>query len=848
MVGKSKKIVLAFILAVFVPFFCAAQSGQKDSLIRLVKGASLQIITDNSGKAYRKAVDATFLHNGTYLICDTAFWRVDDNIVNAIGHVQLIQEGTKLTSNLLDYYVNDDLARFRGGVVQLNDEENNTLRTMELDYNTRDSVAVFSKGGAMKDKDGQVIESLRGTYDSKAKLFTFSENVNMFTDSVFIRTEKLDYHSDTQKAVFPVYIDFWKDKNMLSASRGWYNRAEETFFFTGRVHGTTEKQESWSDSLYFYRNTGNVLMLSDAQVQDSVHNTSALADVILYEDSLSQVTMMKEAAVAIVTGEEASRDTVYFGADTLIYYTLPMCDIPDDEKQTASKRLEEILFDPVAEFRRKAAEEAANAAAEKAASLGGGRPVRGGTSAEGDTGAAGSNTDAAKNGTPADADAVAGNGAAADIDAADTEASGLPSQTDTLAQADSLTPPAIDSTKVGFAIGKGNVKVFRYDMQVRCDSMRYCDLDSIARLYKDPIVWNEGRRQYTADSLFALIRDGRADRASLQGNAFIATQEDTVHYDQIKGAEVLAYFDSTSALSRFDALGGSNALFYLEEKGSLATVNKVECKMLSSTFRDGDLDRVQYFESPKNDAYPLAQFPREDYYMKGFDWRPELCPSSRDSITTLQIRPSQRMEYAAREKTSFSQTDRFFPGYMKGVYREISAAEDARMRARYAKSQKENDASGPDALEQPADSIPAAKDSIDASAAGTASADSLLNASDSLTAASDSLAGTADSLASGVKNPTLAEKMLAKKALRDSVRNEKWARLDSLEAEKQALRDEVKQARVRERERKEIIRILKKQKEEDMRLRKYINFYERKKNGKDRKQVPALRSSGHQVG
>ena len=372
---KSKKIIVALALLSGISFFLFARADEEEKYVRLVKAQSVNIITDADGKAFRKAVDATFLHNGTLLICDTAYWRVDENIINAKGNVRLSQEGTELTSEKLDYYVNDNLAQFRGGVVQLRDKENNILRTHFLDYNTADSVAVFSKGASMKDKDGQIIESLDGTYSSKAKLFTFEKDVNMFTDSVFIKTQALDYHTDSQKAVFRTYIDFWKDDNMLTASSGWYERNDEIFFFTGDVHGTTDKQETWCDSLYFYRIPNNVLMKGSIQLQDSLHNTTAVSRYLFYEDSLSTVTLRKEAAVAIVTEDDLSqKDTLYFGADTLVYYTLRHCDIPKSELANSTARISEIMTDPVGEYRKKAAEAAAKAQAEALEKAAGTRP------------------------------------------------------------------------------------------------------------------------------------------------------------------------------------------------------------------------------------------------------------------------------------------------------------------------------------------------------------------------------------------------------------------------------------------------------------------------------------------
>lgn len=836
-------------------------------MVRLLQGKSVQIITDEEGRTYRKAVDATFLHNDTYLICDTAYWRVDDNIINAKGNVQLMQEGTVLTSETLDYYVDDDLAQFRGGVVQLLDKENNTLRTRFLDYNTADSIAVFFQGASMKDKDGQIIESIDGTYNSKAKLFTFSGDVNMFTDSVFIKTTVLDYHTDTERAVFSAPTDFWKDDNMLSAEKGWYDRGSETFFFTGKVHATSQNQETWSDSLYYYRNLNNVLLLGNAQMQDSTHRTSALAEYIYYEDSLAQVTMRRKAAVAVVTEENEKTDTLYFGADTLIYYTLRMCDIPESEIRNAQTRLSDILTDPVGEYRKKAAEEAAKKAEEaakrKEMEERGGAVVPGGDKAPARGLGKGLGDDEfneapmvkpKKEEAPADSTALkAPADSAAMKSPADSTALKAPADsTLTTAPADSVAAapePPKDTTKVGFAIGLGNVRIFRSDLQVRCDSMRYCDLDSIARFYKDPIIWNEENRQFFSDSLAVLVKESRADRASLMSEAFVVTQEDSLLYDQIKGAEIIAFFDTTSALKRFDALGGATTLFYLEENGKLATVNKVECKMLSGNFKDGKLDRMHYYDQPKNDAYPVVQFPKEDRYFKGFRWNPELRPTGKEDITTLQVRPSERAEYAKKPKAVYKQTDIYFPGYMKGVYASIDARREAERRAAQRKKHEEQ-MQKLDSLAL-SDSL-ALKDSL-ALADSTAIKDSLAH-SDSLalkdsTALSDSLAvAAADSL----KNLPKTKQQLReeRRQARQKAREARWAELDRKDAEKAELKRQKELKRKREKTRRALIAQQKQDLKDEQTLQHYIEYYQKKKAKEDGKvsgEIPAIRRSGHPV-
>ena len=82
-----------------------------------------------SKASYRKVTGpARFLHNGTYLLCDTALWNVESNIIDAWGHVSILQEETVLTSDNLQYLIDEDLAQFRGTLVQLEDKDHNTLR------------------------------------------------------------------------------------------------------------------------------------------------------------------------------------------------------------------------------------------------------------------------------------------------------------------------------------------------------------------------------------------------------------------------------------------------------------------------------------------------------------------------------------------------------------------------------------------------------------------------------------------------------------------------------------------------------------------------------------------------
>ena len=773
----------------------------------------------------------------------------------------------------------------------------------------------------MRDKDGQIIESRTGTYDSKISTFTFDNNVNMFTDSIFVKTNSLVYESDYNLATFGQRTDAWKDENMLSANSGWYDRGKEIFFFKNDVHVMTEDQEGWSDSLYFYRNTSDVEMLGNAQVTDTTRNVFALAGRIHYMDSLSKITLTRKPAVISQTEEQdGSIDTVYLGADKLVYYTLLKGNISPAVMSDAENRLKSLAVDPVGEFRRKAAQEAAKAA-EEAAKNDPNRPPQGGPGGPGGQlkggpaqgPAQGPAKGALKGVSKARASAAPPQSTLRDIapmmpdslsrnDSVSVQdslpAAPMPSAaiadmsdrlpsadtlavSDSVAVSDSLDVPTgpIDSTKIGFLEAIGKVKIYKKSMQVVCDSLLYCDLDSLARLFKEPLIWQEVTRQYSADSVSLVVKNGAMDKASLMSNAFITIQEDTSHFDQIKGAEMLAYFDEKGGLKRFDVLGGASALFFLEENGTLATVNKTDSKMLSAIFKNGEIQRIYYFESPKNDGYPVVQLADEESKLKGFNWQPEKRPADRNAVTPLSLRPSQRKSYTASPKAEFRQTDIYFPGYMNDVYRQIEVKDSLRQVRERERAIAERQAEERARLDSLAlkDSLAVSVDSLLVSDSLTVVADSLeagnalpvkkslgIPQKDSLSlsrpAVSDSLS-VADSSAVKILTPEeiaaqkkvekeklKAEKKAAleeKKKKKQEEREARWAELDKRDADKAAAKEAKRLEKERKRKRKALEDAARQAEKDAAALEKFRLKYEKRKAKEDAKAARKSAKSRH---
>lgn len=938
-------ISVVTVLSTLTSLSAQENGSQKDSLVRLLSAQSMELI-EKDGVDYRKVTGpARFLHNDTYLICDTALWNMSSNEIYAISNVKILQDQTVLTGDRLTYYIDRDLAEFRGTLVQLEDKDRNVLRTEHLDYNTKDSVAVFFNGGSMKDADGQIIESRTGTYDSKIRTFTFNDRVNMFTDSVFVKSTTIVYDARTNVATFGFDTDTWQDDNMLSANGGWYDRGREIFLFRNNVHGMSDTQEGWADSLYYYRSSKNIELLGNAQVTDTTRDVSALAGRIFYTDSLSEVKLTRDPAVIGVTkNAEDQPDTVYFGADTIFARTYMMFQVNESEIKNSKSRMEDLAVDAVQAYRQKATKEAAEAAAKAmendpnrpkpnkkqteetgaAAAAGGAAETSGAADAseseaseseasessdvseadeasekEGDVSEASESAEAfgkdgdeapdaaeVDEGVPTDSltaktltstkvsTAMAAGAQASEADSvshalaslapaagslskpagrlthasdslshiADTlshSADSLANAADSLTvAADSLSAPK-DSTKLNFITAIKNVKMFRKDIQLACDSLVYNDLDSLVRMYEKPFVWNEGNRQYSADSIYAVIKDRAMQKASLMSNAFIIVKEDSLCFDQIRATEMLAYFDTTGALTRFDALGEANAVFYLQEDSVYATVNKSAAKMLSARFLNGELDKVYYFDAAKNDGYPVAQMTRDERVLKGFDWQIDACPRGKQDITTLSLRPSERSSYSARPRATFEYTDRYYPGYIPGIMKQIREGKVAKANAEARrKAAAQAKAAAADSLTVAGDSLSVAQDSLSLSPADSLGT-SLPSVADSTKAATDSLSMSSDS--SSVNAPVLDPSAL-KKAQRDSLRaakiaarEAKWARLDSLDAAKAKAAADKKAAKLRAKKLKQLKALKAREEKENARLEKYKAAYLKQKERDDLK-------------
>ena len=221
--------------------------------------------------------------------------------------------------------------------------------------------------------------------------------------------------------------------------------------------------------------------------------------------------------------------------------------------------------------------------------------------------------------------------------AADSAARMIPADT-----VDSLAVPA-DSI---YRLMKGfrNVRIYRSDFQAACDSMTSISTDSTIHLYIDPVLWNQAN-QITSDVMDIYTANQQITHAEFVGSPMMVSQLDTVHYNQVAGKQMTAWFRDNE-IYRDDVNGNAQTIYYMQdgEPPQITGVGVIESGDASFYIEKKQIVTIVYRKDPVWNIYPMDKIPvDQELLLKGFKWEGERRPLQRD-VFDRTIRPSQRRE------------------------------------------------------------------------------------------------------------------------------------------------------------------------------------------------------------
>lgn len=172
---------------------------------------------------------------------------------------------------------------------------------------------------------------------------------------------------------------------------------------------------------------------------------------------------------------------------------------------------------------------------------------------------------------------------------------------------------------------------YRSDIQSVSDSLVYNQKDSCLTLYHNPVIWNKGMQLF-GEKILVYNNDSTISWAHVVDQAMSIEQLDSVHYNQISGKEIKAFF-TDGKLARTEVTGNVCFAYYpLEKDSTMVGFNRGETTEMVFYLKDQKLQKIWAGSGTSGTMYPLPMIPADQLRLKGFAWLDYIRPLNKEDI------------------------------------------------------------------------------------------------------------------------------------------------------------------------------------------------------------------------
>ncbi len=439
------------------------------------------------------------------LYCDSALKNDTRNLIDAFGHVRLVQgDSLTVTGSTLHYDGNTRVANIDNHVVLTQPEF--TLNTEQLIYDTKSKIGYYPVFGKITNK-GNTLMCNSGYYYADQKMSYFKQNVDLRNKDYHITCDTLKYDNQHSIAFFTGFTTIVKipDSTVITCNNGWYDKQKGSSQFSKDVKIGQPQQTMWCDSI----NWNNELESGDAWrniiVYDSTNKLKVTGNYGYY-DRKNQLTKISNRAIATQLIE---KDSMHLHGDTIFYFS--------------------------------------------------------------------------------------------------------------------------DTTRGKKIIAYHNVKIYKSNMQAVADSLYYGFKDSLMVFYNLPIVWIDST-QLTADTIAIRFQNQKVSELLMRRNCFIASVDDTLRFNQIKGRNINGYFEANK-LRLVKVVEEGECVYYVkDEANAYLGVNKITSNLMDIYLDSGKVTGVNYKGKPDGILYPVNELTTKELLLKRFFWYDAMRPKGKNDL------------------------------------------------------------------------------------------------------------------------------------------------------------------------------------------------------------------------
>ena len=189
-----------------------------------------------------------------------------------------------------------------------------------------------------------------------------------------------------------------------------------------------------------------------------------------------------------------------------------------------------------------------------------------------------------------------------------------------------------------------NAKMYKSDLSGKADSIHINQKTGLTQLInfynnddKDPftkrrypVLWHH-ENQITGDSIHLISNSKTETLDSLKvfQNAFVISKDSHGSgFNQIKGKRLNGLFESNE-LHIIDVIKNSESIYYLRDADNeLVGIDKSKSALIRIWISENKIDELRKINQIGGKTYPDSDFPENERFLKGFEWRERERPKS----------------------------------------------------------------------------------------------------------------------------------------------------------------------------------------------------------------------------
>jgi len=174
-----------------------------------------------------------------------------------------------------------------------------------------------------------------------------------------------------------------------------------------------------------------------------------------------------------------------------------------------------------------------------------------------------------------------------------------------------------------------HVRIYSDSLQAVSDSVYYSGLDSIFRLFINPVAW-AGGYQITGDTMFLYTKNKKPDRLYVFENSLVVGKSYTNMYNQIKGNTLNGYFKN-GVIDYMRSKGSAEAVYYIKDDSmALVGVNRVnKADIIDMIFLNKQLNKVVLRQDADGVMYPIKKVNLDEMKLRNFKWLEDKRPKTK---------------------------------------------------------------------------------------------------------------------------------------------------------------------------------------------------------------------------